>query len=407
LVCGSLAFGNDAAIRKQLVGSWTPDDGELTVLKEDGFETISGVPTRYQWDVRDGMFHVWSEGNLKWETFYKIISLSKTKFVIQDMYHGRHTGIWIRSTPAPEPKKESRAAPTTDNPKMSDPNWTRTYKIEGHRTETIVNLARDGSNVNGTYRQKLLDSEEGKNFHFSGQVEEIDGRTFIKNIQFTPNDSNLVGSFWHSPEGIRWIIGEHAAAEQRHRPADDLAGDEGLILTFVSDAEAQQSGEGPTFEKILSLVRVERLQSAANNTQTAPDNERKSYIGLRYGPGGPEGQQRYFGVLEDYGVAQVKRGNVEMLWLERMTGRDASGRAIWEVLDVVLLPPMSKTDYLQGGHLVCLLNGVADPEIIAIFKGEPKNGVMDHVGQAWRANCRTGRFESISPEGITTTIGED
>jgi hypothetical protein len=64
--------------------------------------TSSDNPTSERWDVRDGVFLTWygdktyggptSTGN----NSFKIISLSKTKFVLQDMYHGRHTGTWTR-----------------------------------------------------------------------------------------------------------------------------------------------------------------------------------------------------------------------------------------------------------------------------------------------------------------------
>jgi hypothetical protein len=52
-----------------------------------------------RWDVRDGVFHIFyvdRDGQRNKENFFKVISLSKTKFVIQDMYHGRNTGTWTR-----------------------------------------------------------------------------------------------------------------------------------------------------------------------------------------------------------------------------------------------------------------------------------------------------------------------
>ena len=143
----------------------------------------------------------------------------------------------------------------------TDPNWTRIYKIEGHRTDTIVHLSRNGDKASGTY-QVLVTVEDphitnaNTLYHFSGKVEEINGRILIKNIQFKNSDSSFDNLFWHGPDGIQWITGEHAAVERRHRPTDALPGDEGLILTFVSDAAMQRAGEGPTFEKILSLVHV-------------------------------------------------------------------------------------------------------------------------------------------------------
>ena len=82
------------------------------VLKEDGVMTDSAMPSpgpgappiaywTGRWDVRDGVFHTFfvdKDGQQQKENFFKIISLTKTKLVIQDMYHGRHTGTWTRIT---------------------------------------------------------------------------------------------------------------------------------------------------------------------------------------------------------------------------------------------------------------------------------------------------------------------
>jgi hypothetical protein len=294
LVCSSMAFADltdtDATIKKQLVGSWKAID-HTVVLKENGVMTSSDNPTsKERWDVRSGMFLTWygdeayggtkSSGN----NSFKIISLSKTKFVIQDMYHGRHTGTWTRSTASKEAEQAENASPNQKQANAhqspSDLNWTRIYKIQGHKTDTIVHLSRNGDQASGTYQQKLTVEPQdlpdphvnvsnfNKIYHFSGKVEEVNGRTFIKNIQFTDSDSNLDGFFWRSPEGIRCLVGEHAASAQTHRPTDALPGDEGLVLTFVNDEAGQRAGGGPTFEKILSLVHVERLQSSTNKAQT-------------------------------------------------------------------------------------------------------------------------------------------
>lgn len=47
------------------------------------------------WEVKDGVLHTYEPdgGN---HDFFKILSLTETKLVIQDMYHGRNTGTWHR-----------------------------------------------------------------------------------------------------------------------------------------------------------------------------------------------------------------------------------------------------------------------------------------------------------------------
>jgi hypothetical protein len=53
--------------------------------------------------VRDGVFHTVDLKQGTNKDYFRIISLTKTKIVIQDMYHGRHTGTWTRIT---APKEE-------------------------------------------------------------------------------------------------------------------------------------------------------------------------------------------------------------------------------------------------------------------------------------------------------------
>jgi hypothetical protein len=102
------AVADDAAIKKQLVGSWKTPDGTI-VLKENGVIIDPNNPGSMQrWDMNDdlghhrlGVLHTFFEATAETDTttghnFFKIISLSETKLVIQDLYHGHHTGIWIR-----------------------------------------------------------------------------------------------------------------------------------------------------------------------------------------------------------------------------------------------------------------------------------------------------------------------
>jgi hypothetical protein len=92
------ARADDAAIKKQLLGYWKGPDNQTIIVKADGTMTSSGYPVIQKWNVRNGVFHTvdLKEGTNK--DSFKIISLTKAKFVIQDMYHGRHTGTWTRIT---------------------------------------------------------------------------------------------------------------------------------------------------------------------------------------------------------------------------------------------------------------------------------------------------------------------
>lgn len=96
LVCSSMAFADDAAIQKQLVGTWQTQPvgtwqrttGTIT-LKENGVITCSpnncGSP--YRWNVQDGMFHTFygvGKNDSRKNEYNKIIELSKTKFVFQN-----------------------------------------------------------------------------------------------------------------------------------------------------------------------------------------------------------------------------------------------------------------------------------------------------------------------------------
>ena len=108
---------NDAAVKKQLVGSWRGPDNQPIVLKENGVmdTNCEDCTVTQKWEVRNGVFHTWFEDKDNGTTGnneFRIISLSKTKFVIQDMYHGQHTGTWTRSAPSNEAPQAESVSPT-------------------------------------------------------------------------------------------------------------------------------------------------------------------------------------------------------------------------------------------------------------------------------------------------------
>jgi hypothetical protein len=96
------AHADDAAMKKGLLGLWKGPSNQSITVKENGVMTDSDDPEGSErWEIKDAVFHTWrvdKDGQTCCENFFKIISLTKTKFVIQDMYHGRHTGTWTRIT---------------------------------------------------------------------------------------------------------------------------------------------------------------------------------------------------------------------------------------------------------------------------------------------------------------------
>jgi hypothetical protein len=105
----SSAHADDAAIKKQLVGSWKGPGAQTIVLKENGVMIDSTFPTpgpgapaiaywTQRWEIRDGVFHTFlvdTDGKSQKDSFFKIISLTNSEFVIRDMYHSR---TWTRIT---------------------------------------------------------------------------------------------------------------------------------------------------------------------------------------------------------------------------------------------------------------------------------------------------------------------
>jgi hypothetical protein len=125
----------------------------------------------------------------------------------------------------------------------------------------------------------------------------------------------------------------------------------------------------------------------------APEKFRK-FIGLNYPPI-PEGLTEGFAMLiqdaEDHSLSLVLEGADKMLWLSRMTHRDSSGNAFWEVKDILGLSDLEAgLTLLPDG---CSLNGAPDSEIFVAGN----NGTILY---AWRANTALDVFEVLPIDGI-------
>lgn len=129
------------------------------------------------------------------------------------------------------------------------------------------------------------------------------------------------------------------------------------------------------------------------------------YIGLRHGPSLPRGLKGTGGGLisdasdaEEHAISEVQKGRVKMLWLDRLTHRDDSGKAHWEVKDVLVLPAIPRKQVLV--YALCFSGENRDKEIIAVADYQPGEEYLTRVRRAWRANRKTEKFEEILTEGI-------
>ena len=136
-------------------------------------------------------------------------------------------------------------------------------------------------------------------------------------------------------------------------------------------------------------------------------NDKSRYLGLRYaGNNLPRGHKWIGGALitnpysneKQYGVTEVAKGRVRMMWLDRLTHHDAGGNAHWEIKDVLFLPPIRKNQLLM--YLDCFLANKPDPELIVITDAVVRGGYYGRVRHAWRANRKTEKFEQIPVTGI-------
>ncbi|MCM3874343.1 MAG: hypothetical protein ND895_26940 [Pyrinomonadaceae bacterium] len=134
---------------------------------------------------------------------------------------------------------------------------------------------------------------------------------------------------------------------------------------------------------------------------------KSTYIGLRYdGNKLPRGHKWIGGALltdpysneKQYGVTEVSKGKVRMMWLDRLTHHDAAGHAHWEIRDVLFLPPMRKNQLLF--YVNCFLANKPDSELVVITDAVVRGGYYGRVRYAWRANRQAEKFQQIPTTGI-------
>ncbi len=125
--------------------------------------------------------------------------------------------------------------------------------------------------------------------------------------------------------------------------------------------------------------------------------------GVKYGETLSNGVKDLGGGLlsnENYGVSRFTKGKKYMLWLEKITARDAKGVPSWEVRDVLSFDKLKKNqEFLFSYSSSCLQNGKGNLDMIVMTELLPKNKTYK-VLKAWKANIKREKFDKISTKGI-------
>lgn len=163
---------------------------------------------------------------------------------------------------------------------------------------------------------------------------------------------------------------------------------------------------------IRTLLFLVILFSPSTHGQQTPAglnvvNDKSQYLGLRYaGNKLPRGHTWIGGALitdpysneKQYGVTEVAKARVRMMWLDRLTHHDAGGNAHWEIKDVLFLPPIQKNQLLF--YVNCFRANKPDLELVVVTDPVVRGGYYGRVRHAWRANRKTEKFEQVPVTGI-------
>ncbi len=136
--------------------------------------------------------------------------------------------------------------------------------------------------------------------------------------------------------------------------------------------------------------------------------QKPNYIGYKhkgvvYGETLPNGVKDLGGGLlsnENYGVSRFTKGKKYMLWLEKITSRDAKGVPSWEVRDVLTFDELKKNqEFLFSYTSKCKQNGKSNFDLIVMAELLPKNKTYKVI-KAWKADLKKEKFDKISGTNI-------
>lgn len=133
-----------------------------------------------------------------------------------------------------------------------------------------------------------------------------------------------------------------------------------------------------------------------------------NYIGYKhkgvvYGEALPNGVKDLGGGLlsnEDFGVSRFSKGKDYMIWLEKITARDAKGVPSWEVKDVLTFDLLKKNqEFLLSYSSTCTQNGKSNLDLIVMTEFDAKTKTYK-IKKAWKADVKKERFEKVATKNI-------
>ncbi len=128
--------------------------------------------------------------------------------------------------------------------------------------------------------------------------------------------------------------------------------------------------------------------------------------GVKFGETLPNGAKDLGGGLlsnADYGVSRFSRNKKYMLWLEKLTSRDAKGVPSWEVRDVLTFDNLKKNqEFLFSYSSGCVQNGKENLDLIVMAEFSPAQKTYKVI-RAWQANVKKEKFDKIPDKGIVCT----
>lgn len=157
-------------------------------------------------------------------------------------------------------------------------------------------------------------------------------------------------------------------------------------------------------EKILIIILITFISSFG-----CAENSNSNYIGLKYRdcpPGLIDEGGAVIDVKSQYAVAYYLKDSTHMLWLEKIYDHDKSGRAFFEVLDVIISPIKDK-EYIFCD--CCSINDEDQPYTFALVKKEDRE-YYSEIKYAWKIDFNKMKFVKISIMGMkcfnVSTIAE-
>ena len=122
-------------------------------------------------------------------------------------------------------------------------------------------------------------------------------------------------------------------------------------------------------------------------------------VGVNYPPLPEKVDEKGGWVTQDpYVVDQVSINGLEFLLLSRIIKRDSTGKASYQVVNVLPLPPINiEIEEIAGGSS-CMVNGKQAPNMIFIAKWEEDKPYLTKARKAWKVEAE--KFVEINPQSV-------